>query len=116
MKGKTNTGVTISETESLIAGTEVEIVDTLYDREVYHACLLPDGRRISINASNIDIKDYTQSVDWGVIRREFASRAMQGMLSNDYNGLMNYPKEYEFVAKESVKYADALIKELKSDH
>lgn len=116
MKGKTNTGVAISETEMLVIGTEVEIVDVQYGCCTSYMCKIPSGKQIPIEAHKIDIIDYTPLMDWDKLRVEFAGRAMQGMLSNDYNGLMNYPKEYEFVAKESVKYADALIKELKSNH
>lgn len=38
MKGKTNVGVVISETETLAAGTEVEIVDVRYGCETYYIC------------------------------------------------------------------------------
>lgn len=55
MKGKNNTGVVISETETLVAGTEVEITD------------------------------HTPFMDWNKLRVEFAGRAMQGILSGTNN-------------------------------
>lgn len=44
---------------------------------------------------------------------EFAGKAMQGILSSSYDDVMNNPEEYQYVANVSVKYADALIEELK---
>lgn len=113
MKGKTNIGVVISETEMLAIGTEVEIVDVRYGCYTSYMCIIPSGEQILIEAHKIDITDHTPFMDWNKLRVEFAGRAMQGMLNSSYDSIMNYPKEYEFVATESVKYADALIEELK---
>lgn len=112
MKGKINTGIVISETESLVAGTEVEIVDIRYGCETYYMCIIPSGIRVPIEARVIDIIDHTPFMDWNKLRVEFASKAMQGMLSSIYKELMNYPEEYGYTAKVAVKYADALIEEL----
>lgn len=116
MKGKINTITPISGTETLTAGTEVEIVDVRYGCETYYMCIIPDGRRILIEAIKVDITDYTPFIDWSRLRIEFAGKAMHGILSNDHSGLMDYPEEYEFVADESVKFADALIEKLKNNH
>ena len=112
MKGKTNTGVVISKTEMLAAGTEVEIVDVRYGCYTSYMCIIPGGRQIPIEANKIEIMDYTPFADWDVLRREFASRNMQGMLSSIYKEKMNYPEVYEYTARAAVKFADALINEL----
>lgn len=116
MKGKINTGIIISETESLVAGTEVEIVDIRYGCETYYMCIIPSGIQIPINARIVDITDHTPFMDWNKLRIEFAGKAMQGILSSSYDDVMNNPEEYQYVANVSVKYADALIEELKSKY
>lgn len=113
MKGKTNIGVVISETEMLAIGTEVEIVDVHHGCYTSYMCIIPSGGQIPIEAHKIDITDYTPFVDWNVIRREFVGRAMQGILSGISNPTNTIdPKS---AAKGSIAYADALIEELKSN-
>lgn len=112
MKGKTNTGVKISKTEMLAIGTEVEIVDVCYGCETYYMCIIPSGIQIPIEARIVDITDHTPFMDWKKLRVEFAGKAMQGILSSSYDYVIN-PTEYQYVANVSVKYADALIEELK---
>ena len=111
MKGKTNTGVVISETESLVAGTEVEIVDIRYGCETYYMCIIPSGIQIPIDARIVDITDYTPFMDWNKLRVEFAGRAMQGILSGTNNQTSAIDSKQ--VAESAVIYADALIDELK---
>lgn len=111
MKGKTNTGVVISKTEMLSAGTEVEIVDVCYGCETYYMCIIPSGIQIPIDARIVDITDHTPFMDWNKLRVEFAGRAMQGILSGTNNPKIAIdPKS---VAESAVIYADALIEELK---
>ena len=45
------------------------------------------------------------------LRQKIATAAMQGMLANQYTGGQGYGAQY--IAIESVIYADALIEELK---
>lgn len=111
MKGKTNTGVEISKTGMLAIGTEVEIVDVQYGCYTSYMCIIPGGRRIPIKAHEIEITDYTPFADWDALRREFAGRAMQGILSGTRDPTNTIdPKS---AAEGAVAYADALIKELK---
>lgn len=111
MKGKTNTGVVISKTEMLAAGTEVEIVDIRYGCETYYVCIIPSGIQIPIEAHNIYITDHTPFMDWNKLRVEFAGRAMQGILSGTNNQTSAIDSKQ--VAESAVIYADALIDELK---
>lgn len=113
MKGKTNTGVEISKTEMLAIGTEVEIVDVRHGCYTSYMCIIPSGEQIPIEAHKIDITNYTPFINWNKLRMEFAGRAMQGILSSSYDDVMNNPEEYQYVANVSIKYADALIEELK---
>lgn len=48
--------------------------------------------------------------DWEALRNQAAISAMQGMLSNSFDHELMTPDN---VAKQSVKYADALILELR---
>lgn len=111
MKGKTNTGVKISDTEMLVIGTEVEIVDIQQGCYTYYMCIIPSGKQIPINAHEIDITDYTPFMDWNKLRVEFVGMAMQGILSGTNNPTISIdPKS---MVKSAVIYADALIEELK---
>lgn len=125
MKGKTNTGVEISKTEMLVIGTEVEIVDVQYGCYTSYVCKIPSGKQIPIEAYKIDITDYTPPMDWDRLRIELASKAMQGILSNeentkyacmecryDENEVHTIPKA---ISQFAVACADALIEELKSN-
>lgn len=107
MKGKTNIGIEISKTEMLAIGTEVEIVDIRYGCDTFYMCIIPSGIRILIEAHKIDITDYTPFADWTTLRREYACKAMQGIL-----GSSPILGECQYVAETAVKYADALINEL----
>ncbi|WP_288861654.1 hypothetical protein [uncultured Bacteroides sp.] len=111
MKGKTNTGVVISETETLVAGTEVEIVDIRYGCETCYMCIIPSGISIPIDARIVDITDHTPFMDWNKLRVEFAGRAMQGILSGTNNPTIVI--DTKSAVKSAVIYADTLIEELK---
>lgn len=124
MKGKTNTGIEISKTEMLVIGTEVEIVEVRHECDMYYMCIIPGGKRIPVAAHKIDITDHTPFVDWGVLRREFAGRAMHGILSNGENTQYSYHEcKYDeneprsipkAISQFAVACADALIEELKT--
>lgn len=111
MKGKTNTGVVISETETLVAGTEVEIVDIRYGCETCYMCIIPSGISIPIDSRIVDITDHTPFMDWNKLRVEFAGRAMQGILSGTNNPTIVI--DTKSAVKSAVIYADTLIEELK---
>lgn len=111
MKGKINTGVVISKTEMLSAGTEVEIVDIRYGCETYYMCIIPSGIQIPIDARIVDITDHTPFMDWNKLRVEFAGRAMQGILSGTNNPTIVI--DTKSAVKSAVIYADTLIEELK---
>lgn len=100
-------------TQMLAIGTEVEIVDVRQGCYTYYMCIIPSGEQLPIEAHKIDITDHTPFMDWNKLRVEFASRNMQGMLSSIYKEKMNYPEVYEYTARAAVKFADALIEELK---
>lgn len=119
MKGKLNTDISISNNEMLLAGTEVEIVDSLngYTGVVYQ-CRLPKGKQVMISANKVDITDYSPHIDWEQRRYEIAKSAMQGMLAHSTrykprNPNMNW---HNAIAEEAKELSDALIKELKKEY
>lgn len=111
MRGKLKTSFLVSEDMTIVEGTEVEIVDIRYGCETYYMCNIPSGICIPIESNKIEITDYTPFVDWNTLRREYACRAMQGILR--VYCTVNDPERYALVAKDAVKYADALIDELR---
>lgn len=113
MKGKTNVGVVISETETLAAGTEVEIVDVRYGCETYFMCIIPSGVQIPIDARIVDITDHTPYIDWEQRRYELAKSAMQGYCIA--LGMDSDSETYEDIAIGSLRVADVLIKKLKGE-
>jgi hypothetical protein len=113
MKGKTNVGVVISETETLAAGTEVEIVDVRYGCETYFMCIIPSGVQIPIDARIVDITDHTPYIDWEQRRYELAKAAMQGVLSNPaFCGTYSKREAPIIIALDC---ADNMIKKLKGE-
>ena len=113
MKGKTNVGVVISETETLAAGTEVEIVDVRYGCETYYMCIIPSGVQMPIDVRIVDITDHTPYIDWEQRRYELARSAMQGFCDNSHQQIMD--ADSNMVAEWSVGFADSLIKKLKGE-
>lgn len=101
MKGKTNVGVVISETETLAAGTEVEIVDVRYGCETYFMCIIPSGVQMPIDARIVDITDHTPYIDWEQRRYEIA----RGF----------YVRYRDWDLEDAIERADALIKKLKGN-
>lgn len=115
MKGKTNTGVVISETETLATGTEVEIVDIRYGCETYYMCIIPSGAQIPIDARIVDITDHTPYIDWEQRRYELAKVITRGLLcSPNIEGVDPNPAPDDF-AYVVVRNADAIIKKLKGE-
>lgn len=117
MKGKLNTDISISNNEMLLAGTEVEIVDSLngYTGVVYQ-CRFPKGKQVMISANKVDITDYSPRIDWEQRRYEIAKSAMQGLLCAPIvEGIDPKPTPLE-LARAAVRNADALIKELKENN
>ena len=113
MKGKTNDVIVISETESLSAGTEVEIVDVRYGCETYYMCIIPSGAQIPIDARIVDITDHTPYIDWEQRRYELAKAAIQGYCIA--LGINDNSEIYEDIAIGSLRVADTLIKKLKGE-
>ena len=111
MRGKLKTSFLVSEDMALVEGAEEEIVEIRYGCETYYMCNIPSGICIPIESNKIEIIDYTPFVDWSTLRREYACRAMQGILR--VYCTVNDPERYALVAKDAVKYADALIDELR---
>lgn len=115
MKGKTNVGVVISETETLAAGTEVEIVDVRYGCETYYICIIPSGAQIPIDARIVDITDHTSYIDWEQRRYELVKVITQGLLCAPVvEGADPNPTLDDF-AYVVVRNADAIIKKLKGE-
>lgn len=122
MKGKLNTGISISNNETLLAGTEVEIVDSLngYTGVVYQ-CRLPKGKQVMISANKVDITDYSPRIDWEQRRYEIAKETVTAIMSNEdfyhqvlYEGAEHNQRQIQTsIASAAVVFADALIKELK---
>lgn len=66
-----------------------------------------------INAIVIDNPSTGPDINYGLtIREHFAAMAMQGMLSNDWQGYAKREEECDAMARCAVNYADALIAEL----
>lgn len=57
--------------------------------------------------------EFEKEIDWEQRRYEIAKAAMQGRLSNQYGDVLVGERDFEGVAESSVKFADALIAELK---
>ena len=112
MKGKLNKDVSISDNETLLAGTYVEILDVLngYTGIVYQ-CKLFTGRQFVISSNKVDITDYSPHIDWEQRRYELAKSAMQGYCIA--LGVNDDSETYNDIAIGSIRVADALIKELK---
>lgn len=108
MKGILKAGVPISEDKSLLAGTEVEIINGWCGCDGYFCqCEIAGGRQIVINSNNIEVTDHRPYIDWEQRRYELAKSAMQGFSAN------NRHLSCDDVAELSLHQADALIRKLK---
>lgn len=100
MKGILRHGVSISATEQLLTGSEVDIITGYCTCNGYeYQCVLADGRQVPINSEAIHITDYRPYVDWEQRRYEIA--------------LAMFASPYHLSAEEAVMNADELITELK---
>lgn len=125
MKGKLNRGVPVSPAESLIIGTEVEIIATM---EMHYLCRIPSGKQVPISVSAIDITDFSPIIDWEQRRYEIAKACLAQRINSEHyriNDLIQGLTESEATSivkqmmealiKSSVVYADELIKQLKGE-
>lgn len=113
MKGKLLTGYSQDLQRTIVAGAELEILESW--RGVggfYYRCQLSDGSQITLSDKQIKITDSTPPVDWSKIRIQASISAMQGFLANpSFYGDVVGPEK---VAYKSVEFADALIERLKN--
>lgn len=112
MKGILKAEVSISEDKSLLAGTEVEIINGWCGCDGYFCqCEIAGGRQIVINSNNIEVTDHRPYIDWEQRRYELAKSAMQGYCIA--LGINDDSETYDDIAIGSLRVADALIKKLK---
>ena len=74
------------------------------------------GNPLEYSPEEIELIDDTVSqseIDWEQRRYEIAKAAMQGQLSNQYGDVCVSGGEFKEVAKNAVRFADALIAKLK---
>lgn len=113
MKGKLLRGYSQDLQRIILAGTEVEILESWCGVGAsYYRCQLADGCQITLSDKEIEITDHTSPVDWDKVRIQAATAAMQGFLANPsfYGDVTGAEK----VADKSVQFADALIERLKN--
>lgn len=111
MKGKLLTGYSQDLQRTIVAGAEVEILESWCGvGGSYYRCQLSDGSQITLSDKQVVITDCTPAVDWKT-RIQASIAAMQGFLSNSsFYGDVTGAEE---VADKSVQFADALIERLK---
>lgn len=113
MKGKLLRGYSQDLQRSILAGTELEILESWCGvGGFFYRCQLSDGSQVVLSDKDIVITDRTPPVDWNQIRIQVATAAMQGFLANPsfYGDVTGAEK----VADMSVQFADALIERLKN--
>lgn len=111
MKGKLLTGYSQDLQRTIVAGTEVEILESWCGiGGSYYRCQLSDDSQITLSDKQIVITDRTPPVDWNKVRIQASIAAMQAILSDDRR-----TGTIEEMAFASVEYADALIEELKKE-
>lgn len=116
MKGKLTTAVAISENKMLSIGTEVEITNGWCGCDgYYYQCEIPGGRQMVIESKSIEITDHRPYINWEQRRYELAKSAMQELLHGFTITQEDIEDKAKALAKSSVFWADALIKELKSN-
>lgn len=112
MKGKLLRGYSQDLQRSILAGTELEILESWCGvGGFFYRCQLSDGRQVVLSDKDIVITDRTPPVDWNQVRIQAATAAMQGFLANpSFYADVTGPGT---VADKSVQFADELIKKLK---
>ena len=115
MKAKLTKPYEISLDKTIIAGSECEILDAWCGCEGnYYLCDFGENLKISINANILEITDRSPIINWEEIRIKAAIASMEGMMMAISPETFTIKIKPEVVAKASVEYADALIKELKN--
>lgn len=115
MKAKLTKPYEISLDKTIIAGSECEILDAWCGCEGnYYLCDFGENLKISINANILEITDRSPIINWEEIRIKAAIASMEGMMMAISPERFTIKIKPEVVAKASVEYADALIKELKN--
>ena len=109
MKGVLKSSFSISENETILEGTEIEIIDR-YDSNNY-LCEIKGGRKVVIWDGYIKTEKRIPYIDWEQRRYELATSAMQGYCIA--LGLDDDSESYENIAIGSLRVADAMIKKLK---
>lgn len=109
MKGVLKSSFSISENETILEGTEIEIIDR-YDSNNY-LCEVQGGRKVVIWDGYIKTEERIPWIDWEQRRYELAKSAMQGYCIA--LGLDDDSESYENIAIGSLRAADAMIKKLK---
>lgn len=110
MKGVLKSSFSISENETILEGTEIEIIDR-YDSNNY-LCEIKGGRKVVIWDGYIKTEERIPYIDWEQRRYELAKSAMQGYcialgLDDDNS------ESYKNIAIGSLRAADAIIERLK---
>lgn len=117
MKGTLKHPFRISESETYVAGTTVDITNSFRGcGENFYNCIFPNGFQVTIQQHKINITDYSPIVDWNALRFEFAAKAMQGILANPMimERIFVIGSDEDKVARCALAHADALIKVLKN--
>lgn len=110
MKGVLKSSFSISENETILEGTEIEIIDR-YNSDNY-LCEIKGGRKVVIWDGYIKTEERIPWIDWEQRRYELAKSAMQGYCaSSGLNG--GNLETCKKIAIESLNVADAMIKKLK---
>ena len=110
MKGKLIKAYSISENEMLAKDTEVDITDIYsgYNSNFYKGIV--GDREVVIDANAIKITDYSPIINWEQRRYEIAKDILAAF--NPINSSRSNP---DLDIKCAIIYADALIKQLKSN-
>ena len=110
MKGKIKSSYITSVKDDHIAGAEVEIIDvfTQHLGDIYK-CKIGD-KEIFMSAGDIIITDYSPIINWEQRRYEIAKDILSA-----FNPISKSISNPDLDAKCAIIYADALIKQLKSN-
>lgn len=109
MKGRLIEAYNISENEMIAKDTEVDITNIFTGSiGMFYKCNV-GNKEITIDSNVIEITDYSPIINWEQRRYEIAKDILAA-----FNPINNRPNP-ELNAKCAIIYADALIKQLKSN-